>query len=196
MNKTWTSEDEHYLFTNYGHLPTETIAHNLNKTLKSITRKAERMGLMGNLTNRWTHEEIRILRANFHKPINELTALLPSHPKGSILSKGYWIGLFRHKTNNLDYSETNFEPFGNFSNNSKEYRAKAEALIERKLDKGECVHHIDCEHKNNDIDNLHVFSHPSQHARAHASLNRLVKPLLQRGIIYFDRKDGIYKMNS
>lgn len=56
-------------------------------------------------------------------------------------------------------------------------------------------HHIDCNHKNDHPDNKISLSN-SGHLRAHGSLNKLVTPLIEKNIIYFDRKEGIYKLTE
>lgn len=74
----------------------------------------------------------------------------------------------------------------------RRYRAAAETLIGRKLEKGETVHHIDGEKGNERDDNLHVFANPSEHTLAHASLERIAFQLYKRGLIRFDPESGLY----
>lgn len=51
-----------------------------------------------------------------------------------------------------------------------EHRTVAAEKLGRPLRKGEVVHHIDRNPRNNDPDNLRVFSSQSEHQRFHASL--------------------------
>lgn len=49
------------------------------------------------------------------------------------------------------------------------HRVVAEQMLGRPLEKGEIVHHIDGNKRNNDPSNLMVFKNQSEHARWHAS---------------------------
>lgn len=50
-----------------------------------------------------------------------------------------------------------------------EYIKVASDKIGRYLTEEECVHHIDCDHTNNDPDNLMVFATNSDHSKFHAN---------------------------
>jgi len=55
------------------------------------------------------------------------------------------------------------------------------------------THHIDCIHSNNDEYNKIELTN-SEHTKAHWSLNKLVKELLDRSIIRFNRDLKIYEV--
>lgn len=57
------------------------------------------------------------------------------------------------------------------------------------MPEGCCVHHIDCDSQNNDPDNLQICTR-SDHAAYHATLETLIKPLMERGIVGFDPERG------
>lgn len=57
--------------------------------------------------------------------------------------------------------------------------------------KNEVIHHIDLDKHNNNFNNLYLCNH-KQHAILHRSIESLIKPLLEKDIIYFD--NGIYKL--
>ena len=59
---------------------------------------------------------------------------------------------------------------------------------------GQIVHHIDGDRLNNVRDNLHVFNSPSEHARAHRSLEMIAFQLLKTGLVAFDSKSGCYRL--
>ncbi len=48
-----------------------------------------------------------------------------------------------------------------------EHRVVAESLLGRPLGKGEVVHHIDGNKRNNSLENIYVFSSQSEHAKHH-----------------------------
>ena len=75
-----------------------------------------------------------------------------------------------------------------------EHRLIAAESLGRPLHDYELVHHIDCDKHNNSRDNLHVFTSQSDHRQAHCSIERLVSVLLERGIVRFDRADGVYRL--
>jgi hypothetical protein len=186
MHYSWTVNEMDYLVDNFGKLSDEEIALTLNKTTRAVLSKASRMSLTKDARNSWNKDEIKILVKNFHLSTEELVKLLPRHTALSIDAKGYNLGLFKHREN------------GKLTRGRESYRYRraAEAKLGRKLKKGECVHHIDCDRSNNDHSNLHIFANGSDHARSHGSLNRLIKPLIEKGIIRFDAEIGSYFLSG
>ena len=59
--------------------------------------------------------------------------------------------------------------------------------------KGEVLHHIDLDKLNNDFSNLFLCGH-KEHLVCHRSIENLIKPLLQLGIIYFN--NGEYQISD
>jgi hypothetical protein len=57
--------------------------------------------------------------------------------------------------------------------------------------KGEVIHHIDLDKLNNDFSNLFLCDHKA-HLVCHRSIEKLIKPLMQNNIIYFE--NGEYKI--
>lgn len=74
-----------------------------------------------------------------------------------------------------------------------EHRLIVEESIGRYLEKTELIHHIDCDHSNNDIINLDIVSQ-EEHNQVHWSLNNLLPILLERGVIIYDKIDKRYKI--
>ncbi len=79
----------------------------------------------------------------------------------------------------------------------RKYRAEHVLVAEAvygKLRPGQIVHHIDCDPYNNAPDNLYVTDH-----RTHASLHKfepMIKELLRRGILKFNRQEGKYELQQ
>jgi hypothetical protein len=71
------------------------------------------------------------------------------------------------------------------------YLRVAADKLGRELQPGEFVHHINMDGRDHRPANLHVFPDGASHMRAHHSLNRLVKRLLEAGVIRFE--DGEYR---
>ena len=57
--------------------------------------------------------------------------------------------------------------------------------------KNEVIHHINLDKLDNRFENLFICEHKS-HLICHRSIENLIKPLLEKNIIYFD--NGIYKI--
>lgn len=68
-----------------------------------------------------------------------------------------------------------------------------EEHLGRTLKKGECVHHIDGDKLNNDINNLDVMS-KDEHNKCHgAGANELLFELYQEGIVVYNRETKRYE---
>ena len=77
-----------------------------------------------------------------------------------------------------------------------QHRWVMEQHLGRKLTKYEHIHHIDIVKTNNNIDNLWLCT-PSQHAKAHRSLERLLPKLMKQArMIKFNKKTGIYYLKE
>ena len=70
------------------------------------------------------------------------------------------------------------------------YRIVMESFLNRKLERGETIHHINGDHLDNSINNLIVVSN-KEHRRLEVSLLECATELYKRKLIYFD--NGIYK---
>lgn len=79
---------------------------------------------------------------------------------------------------------------------ARKYRTVAEKMLGRALVRGEHVHHINCDDNDHRPENLHVCPSGSVHARAHGSLEALVKSLMDAGHIVFDRGAGVYRLGT
>lgn len=68
-----------------------------------------------------------------------------------------------------------------------------ENKIWRKLDKTECVHHLDLVKTNNSIENLYLCKNRAEHNALHKQLEEIAAELYRRWIIFF--KDWNYWLN-
>lgn len=68
-------------------------------------------------------------------------------------------------------------------------------VIGRLPNKDEVVHHINLDKKDNRPENLYLCGH-REHTSIHRQFERLVKPLLDRGVVEFDRLVGEYKLTE
>ena len=63
-----------------------------------------------------------------------------------------------------------------------EHRAVVEDFIKRGLERPECIHHIDGNKKNNNIDNLMLFKNHAQHMKFHSKIKQFgfTTPILKQ----------------
>ncbi len=77
----------------------------------------------------------------------------------------------------------------------KEHILAAEKQLGRYLKPNEIVHHIDFDKHNNSSENLWVCESRKLHSEAHWSFSAILPELLKKGIVHFDRNDGMYKLS-
>jgi len=120
-------------------------------------------------------------------------AIVRSQKSHKLRNNPNWKG----KRNNCGYwyiyhpNHPNAPPSGYIS----EHRFIAEGIIGRVLDIDEFVHHIDMDKTNNSIDNLFITKQRG-HRVLQYSFNRLCKPMLAAGLIYFDKECGKYGLRE
>jgi hypothetical protein len=73
----------------------------------------------------------------------------------------------------------------------REHQYIMEMHLERRLEKGEIVHHIDGNKRNNSLDNLYLTT-VEEHNKLHAESERILFELYKKGIVIFDKKVGRY----
>lgn len=74
-----------------------------------------------------------------------------------------------------------------------EHTLVIEAALGRKLQRGELIHHINLVPDDNRIENLYLCSGFSEHQRIHASADRVIKTLIDAGVIQFNWDTGEYE---
>jgi len=83
-----------------------------------------------------------------------------------------------------------------WDNYKKEHVVLIEKQLGRKIRKNECIHHIDGNKQNNNLDNLVVIKSNKHHRQIHFSLQKIGYELLKKGLIKFNRKTLDYELNS
>lgn len=101
-----------------------------------------------------------------------------------INSSGYVMVLNKHGSVGRSSGWENYRP---------EHIVVIEKHIGRKLEKDECVHHIDGDRQNNNIDNLVVIDSNKHHRVTHMSLQSVGYELYKKGFIIFNRDSLIYE---
>jgi hypothetical protein len=102
--------------------------------------------------------------------------------KGGRIGKGdNYIGIWKPDHERADHQGYVYE-----------HTLVMEKLIGRLPIKGkEVIHHIDFNKHNNDPDNLYLCGY-IKHTTLHRDLDRLIKPMLEMGLLVFDRDQGKY----
>lgn len=77
----------------------------------------------------------------------------------------------------------------------REHQYIMETHLGRRLEKGEVVHHIDGDKRNNDLDNLFLTT-VNEHNKLHAESENILFELYKKGIVGFDRKMGRYFLHD
>ena len=102
MYKIWTKEEEQFLIDNYTKLGPEHCAESLNRTVKSIYKKADRLNLTKNLIrSKWSEHDIQFLISNYMQG-SDYCAQKLNRSVSSVKSKAFDLKLTKSK---IDYSE-------------------------------------------------------------------------------------------
>ncbi|MFA5217041.1 HNH endonuclease [Sulfuricurvum sp.] len=141
----------------------------------------------------WSVEEIYILRkfGPLESP-KELTKRLPKRSISAIGTKKYMLFIKMQPVPEKDWK---IGPYLYRRINGKliaVHRLVMEKFLGRKLTKEERVHHIDCNPRNNELNNLYLCSNHSHHQRIHTKVTSFIEELFHRGAISFDKNIGTY----
>jgi hypothetical protein len=77
----------------------------------------------------------------------------------------------------------------------REHQYVMEIHLGRRLEKGEIVHHIDGNKRNNSLDNLYLTT-VEEHNKLHAESESILFELYKKGIVIFDKKVGRYVLKE
>lgn len=203
----FTEEEDAFIRENYPRLGCTAVARHLKRRTGTVSSRAAILGIrkIRRTAHRFTPEEDAFLRERAGKQLAREIAGQLGRPLTSIWQRAAKLGFsLKVKGNHGGYTDTKGYPVVEFPRKSLEPRDKrqwqrehtvvARGILGRDLDVGECVHHINIDKHDNRPENLHVFAGNSEHLRAHASLNALVKPLLDDGIIAFNRDTERYEL--
>lgn len=182
----WTEDELNYvkILYNEGKSINE-IATTLDRSIGSVRDILYRLNLVATRdTWFWTEEEDLILKDNNNLSINELQKLLPHRTKHSISGRKSTIGA---------YQIVFKSPYKFRGKHGREHEYVMSNYLNRQLEDTEHVHHINCNTRDNKIENLYLTDN-SNHKKIHIQLNKLLNSivpfLLKNGIIKFN--DGIY----
>jgi hypothetical protein len=180
----------------------------LNKKPKAVRSKIERMGISLAELNRhevytWTDYELSFLKNNYTTMSDREIAYYlfkedDYKASSRVFRKRKSLGLEKAERglkykydNNDDYVRRYYK-----GNLIFEHRENAEIKLNRKLQKGEIVHHIDGDKRNNKLDNLCVLNDKKEHQSVHHQLEVIAMELVRKGVIKFNEEYKNYYIDE
>ncbi|WP_461248151.1 HNH endonuclease [Treponema sp. R6D11] len=195
--RNFTKDEDSYIIQNYYTVLHKNIAEYLDRKIKSIRKRAKKLGLDPKKINRrWTPEEDEIIRNRGTETISDIARKLDrciseTCKRAKHIGCGF-AGITTRRKDGYLYKRI---PNGDGTRTTVwKHIEIIEKHIGRSLKKPELVHHIDCDKGNNELSNLWLCGSVGEHSKAHRSLEKLLPILIRDGIVSFNRENGIYEL--
>ena len=161
------------------------------------------------ICRRWTESENKFLKDHYARmAVSALAKQLKRSEKATrsrLERLGYRLSALprnqaKPKPKRRKYHGWHYDSYGRKQISVKgrgsvaEHRYMVEQRIGRRLKRSEHVHHINCDKKDNRIENLHLFKNVSSHSKCRFTLEKLARELMERNIVKFDTNKGEYKI--
>lgn len=196
--RRWLAEEDDFLRSNWRTMSDQELACHLDRTWRAVRNRIYRLGIPRVLLRRWTPEEDEFIKISGSRPLQEVARVL-NRCDSEVSARARKIGIrswFHHRGGYRDDRDgrpvIGYIKENGMSRRIMAHRDVMERQLGRSLRSDEIVHHIDLNVRNNEIDNLHLCDGVSGHMSVHRSLERLLPELLARGIVGFDKDQGIY----
>ena len=174
--------------------PLNTLVTKLNRTPVAIRQRRRHLGLTRPKDPYVpTASEMHALLEHLDdpEPMKALRAKIPGATDAQIWRQLRRLG--RRRQRRSGYTIMNRHRYKTVGGKLvAEHRLVAQSMLGRRLEKVEVVHHIDCNPINNDPTNLDVLSDSSVHAKAHASLDRVISRLVRASVVVYDKESNKY----
>lgn len=201
-DRLYSTEEDNFIRQHYTTTPHRDIADQLGRTVKSIRRRAAKIGAGRCKPKRnWSPEEDAFILASKGKPLADVANAL-KRDQSDTAKRARKLGFVCwRRPDGGNYVDTRGYEVERFENGKAIFlhRLIAERMLGRQLYDNEIVHHINMDKRDNRRENLYVFSSPAEHARCHDMLRRQYplgtdfSELFRLGEISFDRIKGVYK---
>lgn len=195
--RRFAPSEDRFLRSNLGFLRCTDIARRLGRSPASVVSRANSLGLRSpnRRTRRFSESEDQYLRDHVGKERMANIARHLGRSHSTIYERterlGIAIAAFR-KPAQPYIASTGYERIS--GSGRDRHRVLAEEELSRPLLPGEIVHHVNLVKSDNRAENRFVCGSHAAHGKAHASIGKLVKELLERHIIAFDRTEGVYRL--
>ncbi len=198
-NMKYTVEEDAYIVANFYSATAKEIASHLGRTVRSIRSRAIKLGLAPKrILRRWTKEENDFLRNRGDEKLAEVAALF-GRDMSEVSEHAIKLGVpFRreYRVDPRGYARIQIRMSNGVRRTVLQHRSVMEEVIGRPLQRGEIVHHVNCDKLNNSPDNLYLCKSLKEHRQLHTSIEALLPQLMSAGIVSFDRENGKYKLTS
>lgn len=196
----WTETEEAFLREHSSELTDEEIGRHLGRSGRSVQGKRLRLGLTKD-DCRWTEAEDRILiemldRGHGKKNLGEEISRVLGRSLPAISDRCKRLGRsVRESKGRRTISNYGYRISGHRDGRRVlEHREVVSSSLGRPLRSDEIVHHINGDKTDNRLENLVLCEGPEEHKRVHWSHWDVVRRLMERGVMSFDRGRGQYRV--
>lgn len=192
--RPYSRDEDDFIRANYQSMSYRDIGVHLGRSETAVAHRVPKLGFSKMALRRWTIEEDEAIRSRCRTDrLEDVSRALGRRPS-EVSSRAARLGVSFRKRRGLTRGGHVIIAFGPKGYPILEHRVVVEQDLGRCLRDGETVHHINTIKRDNGVGNLFLCAGPAEHQRAHRSLERLVPELLERGIIRFNRAEGIYEL--
>lgn len=188
----YSEAEDAYLRAHVGSMSSRELATHLGRSLRSVETRPGKLRLRRFRCRPFTEAEDQAIRAGFGGSSGELGRQLGRDP-AVIRTRAKRLGLGKWKRELRDFRGYKVSRTRD-GKRVPEHRQVVEDHLGRRLGDDERVHHINCDKRDNRLENLWLCDGAAAHSRAHHSINGILAELLERGVIEFDRAEGVYRL--